>query len=153
VSIAISLGTNGKHTSAYAELRAHLRGVVAENGQLVAGVEDRERELHAALLRGCQDAMLIAQLRAENTAVKAANEEWRRTTIRAKAEQERLRRAVINARPRIGVAYQQLDRAYVSHVQIPYPVPVGKSTANDETQQLPIVELPEPWPAYRMRSA
>lgn len=153
MSTAISLGTTGKHTSAFAELRTHTRQIEADNQALTADIEDRERELHAALLRGCQDAILIAQLQAERQALLAANDELRHKTIRAKAEQERLRRAVINARPKIGVAYQQLDRAYVSHVQIPYPVPVGRSTANDETQQLPVIDQPTPWPAYRVRTA
>ena len=151
---AITIGAAGKHTGAYVELRTHARQVEADNQALTGAVEDREREIHTALVRGCQDSMLIAQLRAENTAVKAANEGLRHTVIRAKAEQERLRRAVVNARPKITVAYQNLDRPYISQVQIPYPVPVGECTANDETQQLPIVDQPKsPWPAYRMRTA
>ncbi|PAZ15612.1 hypothetical protein CLM62_12505 [Streptomyces sp. SA15] len=152
---AISIGATGKHTAAYAELRTHAHRVEADNRELTGAVEDREREIHTALLRGCQDAMLIAQLQAERDALVKANENLRHAAVRAKAEQERLRRAVVNARPKITVGYQNLDRPYVSHVQVPYPVPVGQSTANDETQQLPVIELPQPgpWPTYRMRTA
>ncbi|MFJ4785069.1 hypothetical protein [Streptomyces sp. NPDC088794] len=152
--MTLTLIAGGRHTGRFinTRLRRQVRELDDHNAHLVAGVEQREADLYTALLRGCQDAMLIAQLRAENEAVKAANEELRHTVIRAKAEQERLRRAVINARPKIGVAVQQLDRPYVSHTQIPYPVPVGQSTANDETQQLPVIDRPEPapqaWPSY-----
>jgi hypothetical protein len=32
-------------------------------------------------------------------------------------------------------------------------VPVGQSTANDETQQLPVIEQPKAaWPVYEMRA-
>jgi len=126
-----------------ARLRRENSELKADRYQLAVNAYRHEDEIHEALIRGCQDAMLIAQLRAESTAVKTANEELRRTVIRAKAEQERLRRAVVNARPKIGVAYQRLDRAYVSEVQLPYPVPVGRSTANDETQQLPVIDQPQ----------
>ncbi|KOU59907.1 hypothetical protein ADK57_32065 [Streptomyces sp. MMG1533] len=147
----------GRHTAAHriAELRRELRDLEAANSFLARDGDAKAADLHTALIRGCQDSMRIAQLQAERDALVKANEDLRHATIRAKAEQERLRRAVINARPRITVAYQNLDRPYISHVQIPYPVPVGQSTANDETQQLPIVDQPEPgpWPAYRMRTA
>ncbi|MCX4809066.1 hypothetical protein OG601_46970 [Streptomyces sp. NBC_01239] len=147
--------TVGRHRSSIiiAGLRGQVRELKADKLQLAANAYRADDEIHTALIRGCQDAMLIAQLRAENTAVKKANEEWRRTVIRAKAEQERLRRAVVNARPKISVAVQPLDRPYISHVQFPYPVPVGQSTANDETQQLPVIEQPKAaWPVYEMRA-
>lgn len=142
MSIVISLGAPGRHTSAHVEFRA--RRAEADNRQLRA-------ELHTALVRGCQDSMLIARLKEERAGLVAYNRELRDKTIRAKAEQERLRRAVVNARPRITVAEQQLDRPYVSRVLLPYPVPVGRDTSNDETQQLPVIDQPEPWPAYRMQ--
>lgn len=146
-AISFAFGSTGKHTTTHAQLR----DVEKENGRLIAGTEERERELHTALVRGCQDAMLIAELRAENTAIKAANAELRRATIRAKAEQERLRQAVINARPRITETVQRLDRPYVSHVQIPYPVPTGRDLSGDDTQELPLIDQPGAWPVYRMR--
>ena len=139
---AIAVGSQGRHTSAHTSLRRHARSVEADNQQLVAAVEDREAEIHTALIRGCQDAMANAQLRAENTALKRRVKELGDKVIRAGAEHQRLRQAVINARPRIGVAVQRLDRPYVSHVQVPYPVPVGQCTAHDETQQLPVIDQP-----------
>lgn len=65
-----------------------------------------------------------------------------RRIIRQAADIARLRQAVINARPRITVVDSPLDRPYVAGVPIPYPVPVGRCTANDETQQLPILDQP-----------
>ncbi|MEU1497353.1 hypothetical protein [Streptomyces sp. NPDC005732] len=144
--MSITIVTRGRHTATgvIAQLRGQIRDMEADNRFLTHDGRAMAADLHTALIRGCQDAMLIAHLRAENTAVKEANAELRRTTIRAKAEQERLRQAVINARPKIDVAVQRLDRPYASHVQIPYPVPVGRSTANDETQQLAVIDLPVP---------
>lgn len=149
MSIAISVRTVGKHSPANPELRA--RRAESDNVRLTATIEDQARDLHTALVRGCQDSMLIARLKEERAGLVAYNRELRDKTIRAKAEQERLRRAVVNARPRITVAEQQLDRPYVSAVQLPYPVPVGRDTSNDETQQLPVIDQPEPWPTYRMQ--
>lgn len=135
----------GKHTPAYAGLRAYAMRADADNRQLVAAVEDREREIHTALIRCCQDAMVIAQLRAENAAVKTANENLRHTVIRAKAEQERLRRAVVNARPRIREVPTALVRPYSPVVQLPYVSPVPyRDTSNETTQQLPILDQPHP---------
>ena len=153
MSIALR-ATAGRHTAAHriAELRRQLRDLEAANSFLVRDGDAITADLHTALIRGCQDAVRLAQLQAERDALVKANEDLRHATIRAKAEQERLRRAVVNARPKITVAVQNLDRPYISHVQIPYPVPVGQSTANDETQQLPIIEQPQPWPVYAMHS-
>jgi hypothetical protein len=145
---AITVGSQGRHTSAYTSLRRHARSVEADNRQLIAVNEQQADEIHTALIRGCQDAMANAQLRAENTALKKRVKELGDKVIRGGAEHQRLRQAVINARPRISVAVQRLDRPYVSHVQIPYPIPVGQWTANDETQQLPVIDRPEPWPVY-----
>lgn len=139
----------GKHSQPYQELRAHARRVENDNTILTGAVEEREQELHTALIRGCQDAMLIAELRAENEAVKTANAELRRTTIRAKAEQERLRRAVVNTRPRIREVPTDLVRPYSPVVVLPYVSPVPhRDTSNDETQEIALVDLPEPWPTY-----
>jgi hypothetical protein len=93
VSITLR-ATVGRHrpTVIIAGLRSQVRDLKADKQQLAANAYRAADEIHTALIRGCQDAMLIARLRAENTAVKKANEEWRRTVIRAKAEQERLGR-------------------------------------------------------------
>lgn len=61
MSYAISARTVGKHSSANAELRA--RRAESDNRRLIAAVEDREKEIHTALVRGCQDSMRIARLK------------------------------------------------------------------------------------------
>lgn len=139
--------TVGRHrpTVIIAGLRSQVRDLKADKQQLAANAYRAADEIHTALIRGCQDAMLIAQLRAENAAVKKANEEWRRTVIRAKAEQERLRQAVIKARPKLHPVPTELARPFAPVVQWPYVPPLPyQSTANDETQQLPVLD----WPQY-----
>lgn len=115
----------------------------AENASLLADNEQLACDLTRTILRACQDAMWRAQTDEENRALKAANKNLRHTTIRAKAEQERLRRAVINARPRIREVDTQLVRPYSPVVVLPYVSPVPhRDTSNDETQQLPIIDRP-----------
>ncbi|MBZ6102781.1 hypothetical protein ACH4NO_18435 [Streptomyces olivaceus] len=139
----------GKHSQPYQKLLAHTRRIEDDNTVLTGAVEEREQQLHTALIRGCQDAMAIAELRAENEAIKEANAELRRTTIRAKAEQERLRRAVINARPRIREVPTDLVRPYSPTVVLPYVSPVPhRDTSNDETQEIALIDVPQPWPTY-----
>lgn len=118
------------------QLEAERDGLVRENEQLAC-------DLTQTVLRASQDAMWRAQADAENGRLKRANKELRHTVIRAKAEQERLRRAVVNARPRIREVDTQLVRPFSPVVCLPYVSPVPyRSTANDETQQLPAIELP-----------
>lgn len=153
--MSLTLTARGKHTAAevIAQLRSQVRDVEMDNRLLVRDGHARATDLHTALIRGCQDAMLIAHLRAENTAVKAANEEWRRKTVRAQAEQERLRRAVVAARPKLHPVPTDLVRPFAPVVELPYVSPVPyRSTANDDTQQLPVLDQPEPavWPVYAM---
>jgi hypothetical protein len=146
VSITLR-ATVGRHrpTVIIAGLRSQVRDLKADKQQLAANAYRAADEIHTALIRGCQDATLIARLRAENTAVKKANEEWRRTVIRAKAEQERLRQAVIKARPKLHPVPTELARPFAPVVQWPYIPPLPyQSTANDETQQLPVLD----WPQY-----
>lgn len=107
--------------------------------------------MSTAFLRGCQDSMRIAQLEADRDAAVAEVKRLQGKVIRSAAEQERLRQAVINARPRITEVVQRLDRPYVSHVQVPYPVPVGRDMSNETTQEMAIVDQPEPWPVYTLR--
>lgn len=144
----------GKHTAPHriAQLQAQLDQADADNRALVAANEDLTRDLAQAVVRSCQDEMRIAVAEEENGRLKARVRKLSDRVIREAAEQARLRQAVINARPRITETVQRLDRPYVSHVQIPYPVPVGRSTANDETQQLAVIDQPEPavWPVYAM---
>lgn len=124
MSIAITVKAVGRHSPANAELRA--RRAEADNRQLIAAVEDREQELHTALIRGCQDAMLIARQKEQLAGMAAANRELRHKTIRAQAEQERLRRAVVNARPRIREVDTQMVRPYSPVVVLPYVSPVDQ---------------------------
>lgn len=146
--------TVGRHRSSIiiAGLRGQVRELKADKLQLAANAYRLGDEIHTALIRGCQDAMLIAQLRAENAAVKKANEELRRKAVkagsdllRAQAEQERLRQAVVKARPKLHKVPTELARPFAPVVQWPYVPPLPyQSTANDETQQLPVLD----WPQY-----
>lgn len=143
MSTAITVGRVGKHTSAYAELRTQERRTASDNRRLVAAVEDRERELHTALVRGCQDAMLIAHLREQLAGAVAGIRKTQHDLIRAKAEQQRLRQAVVNARPRIQQVDTALVRPYSPVVVLPYVSPVPhRDTSNDTTQELPILDRP-----------
>jgi len=74
VSIALPFLARGRHKPGVvnARLRRENRELDRHNAQLVAGVEERERDLHTALLRGCQDAILIAQLQSERDEYAAA---------------------------------------------------------------------------------
>lgn len=134
MSIVISLGAPGRHTSAHVEFRA--RRAEADNRQLRA-------ELHTALVRGCQDSMLIARLKEQLAGAVVGIRKTQHDLIRAKAEQERLRVAVVNARPRIREVDTQLVRPYSPIVVLPYVSPVPwRDTSNEETQQLPILDQP-----------
>ncbi|MFF2852606.1 hypothetical protein ACFVT5_40895 [Streptomyces sp. NPDC058001] len=105
--------------------------------------EQRERDAHAVLVRGCQDAILVAQLQAENAALKVRVKEYGDKVIRAGAEHQRLRQAVINARPRITTVPTALVRPYSPVVVLPYVPPVPhRDTSNDTTQALPILDQP-----------
>jgi hypothetical protein len=123
-SLAIPFRATGRHSSANPELRA--RRAEADNAALIAAVEDRERELHIALIRGCQDAVLIARQRDLLAGMTAHCRELTHKTIRAQAEQERLRQAVINARPRIRQVDTQLVRPFSPVVVLPYVSPVDE---------------------------
>jgi hypothetical protein len=125
VSIAIPSRAAGRHSQANAELRA--RRAEARNVELIAALQDRD--LHAALVRGCQDAMLIAQQRDQLAGLAAHCRELTHKTIRAQAEQKRLRQAVINARPRIREVPTDLVRPYSPVVELPYVSPVDRPAA------------------------
>ncbi|MFI9244206.1 hypothetical protein ACIGXF_16815 [Streptomyces sp. NPDC053086] len=122
MSIAISVRAAGKHSAANTDLRA--RRAEADNIRLTAALEDRERDLHTALIRGCQDAMRIAWLEEQRAGLVAHCRELTHKTIRALAEQERLRQAVVNARPRIREVPTDLVRPYSPVVVLPYVSPV-----------------------------
>lgn len=141
----------GKHTAAYRELEARLAQVEADNRALIARNEELVCELTGTILSASRYSLRAAAAEEENGRLKQANEEWRRTTVRAKAEQERLRQAVINARPRIREVPSAMVRPFAPVVVLPYVSPVPyRSTANDETQKLPVLDQPQPavWPVY-----
>ncbi|WP_406190111.1 hypothetical protein OH791_33465 [Streptomyces anulatus] len=130
---------SGKHRAddRIDELAARVRELEAESESLTC-------ELTRTLLRGMQDATALADQRTINQELIDRVEKLNARVIRDGAEKQRLRQAVINARPRITEVVQRLDRPYVSHVQVPYPVPVQPAdTSNDETQAIPLIYLPE----------
>lgn len=134
------LTATGKHRAddRITELEAKVR-------DLEATIEELTCELTRTLLRGMQDATALADASTKIEALVARVKELGDKVIRAGAEHARLRQAVINARPRIDVTVQRLDRPYVSYVQIPYPVPVQpRNTSNDDTQAIPLIDLPQP---------
>jgi hypothetical protein len=89
-------------------------------------------------------ATALADQRTTNQELVIRVEKLNARVIRDGADKQRLREAVINARPRITEVVQRLDRPYVSHIQLPYPVPVQPAdTSNDETQAIPLIYLPE----------
>lgn len=142
MSFAISIRAAGRHSRTNPELRA--RRAEADNVQLIATIEDQARDLHTALIRGCQDAMRIAWLEEQRAGLVAHCRDLSHKTIRARAEQARLRQAVINARPRIREVPTDLVRPYSPVVCLPYVSPAPhRNISNDETQQLPILDRPE----------
>ena len=115
----------GRHSAEHKirELKAQVARLKDDNVTVIAANENNARDIHTALVRGCQDAIALAESRDENQQLKARVKELGDKVIRAEADKQRLRQAVINARPRITYTVQRLDRPYVSHVQVPYPVP------------------------------
>lgn len=151
--MSLTLTARGKHTAAYLELEARVQQLEADNEALRSANENLVCDLTRTVIRASQDAMWRAQADEENGRLKAANEEWRRRTVRAQAEQERLRRAVVAARPKCHPVPTDLVRPFAPVVELPYVSPVPyRSTANDDTQQLPAIDQPEPavWPVYAM---
>lgn len=156
MSIAVRTPT-GRHTAAHriAELEARVRQLEADNRELIARNEELICELTSTILSASEYSLRAAAAEGENGRLKASHTELRHATIRAKAEQERLRRAVVNARPKLHPVPTELARPFAPVVQWPYVPPLPyRSTANDETQQLPLIDLPEPavWPVYAMRA-
>lgn len=105
------------------QLKEDIARLKDDNAALTAAAEDLTCAMSTAFLRGCQDSMHIAELETELAAAVGEVKQLRQKVWRDAADKARLRQAVINARPRITYTVQRLDRPYVSHVQIPYPVP------------------------------
>ncbi|MET8377964.1 hypothetical protein [Streptomyces microflavus] len=134
---------SGKHR-ADDRLASQVRKRDDRIGELEAEIESLTCELTRTLLRGMQDATALAEQRTTNRELITRVKELSNRVIRDGAEKQRLRQAVINARPRITEVVQRLDRPYVSHVQVPYPVPVQPAdTSNEQTQAIPLIYLPE----------
>ena len=126
-----------------AELEARLTQVEADNVALTAANEDLVCDLTRAVVRSCQDGIRIAELETENKAMLTGIKQLQGKVIRAGAEHQRLRQAVINARPRIREVDTQLVRPYSPVVVLPYVSPVPhRDTSNDDTQELPILDRP-----------
>ncbi|MFF0166734.1 hypothetical protein [Streptomyces prasinus] len=154
MSITTPTKTTGKHTPAYVELSARARQVEDDNRQLTAANEDLVCELARSIIRGSQAALRAAELEAENQALKARVKTLSHKVCRSAAEQERLRRAVVNARPRIREVPTDLVRPYSPVVQLPYVSPVPYcDTSAEQTQELPILDQPQPWPTYQVTAA
>ncbi|NUP38942.1 MAG: hypothetical protein HOY76_18485 [Streptomyces sp.] len=133
----------GKHTAAYRELEARLAQAEADNQALIAANEDLVCELTRTILDASRHSMRAAVAEEENGRLKARVRELGDKVIRAGAEHARLRQAVVNARPRIREVPTALVRPFAPEVVLPYVSPVPyRSTANDETQQLPVIDMP-----------
>jgi hypothetical protein len=126
-----------------AQLKDNIRRLLKDNATVTEANETLVCELTRAMIRACQDRMRIAQAETERDAAVAEVRRLQDKVIRAGAEQARLRQAVINARPRITYAVQQLDRPYVSQVQLPFKVAVGHDKSNETTQPLAVIDLPQ----------
>lgn len=148
--MSLTTSAPGKHTAAYRELQdrladteARLDQAEADNRALTAANEDLVCHLARTIIDASRHSMRAAVADEENGRLKTRVKELGNKVIRAAANEARLRQAVINARPRIREVPTDLVRPYSPVVCLPYVSPVPyRSTANDETQQLPAIELP-----------
>lgn len=152
MSLAITRPGTGAHRvdDAIAERDTRIARLETDNAGLNELADTLTCELVTATVSACQNSTRTAQLEADLNAAVAEVKRLQQKVIRAEADKQRLRQAVINARPRITYTVQALDRPYVSHVQVPYPVPVGRDMSNETTQEIPLIDQPEPepWPTY-----
>lgn len=126
------------------QLKEHIARLTVDNETVTAANEDLVSELMRAMIRVCQHATRIAELDTELAAAVSEVKRLQQKTIRDAANLERLRQAVVDARPRITVVDTQLVRPYAPEVVLPYVSPVPHhDTSNETTQELPIVELPQ----------
>jgi hypothetical protein len=112
-----------------AALDTRLTQAEADNCELIAASETLVCELTSSIIRGCQAETRAAELEAENKALKARVRELGDKVIRAGAEHQRLRQAVINARPKIREVPTDLVRPYSPVVELPYISPVDHPAA------------------------
>lgn len=158
--MSITLAARGKHRAddRIAELEAriaelesgqddYVQQLEADNEVLAAANEDLVCELARTIISASGHSMRAAVAEEENGRLKVRVRELGDKVIRAGAEHQRLRQAVINARPLIREVPCAMVRPYSPEVVLPYVSPVPyRSTANDETQQLPAIELPQRTP-------
>lgn len=121
--------THAKHAGqSPKQLKQHIADLTADNGELIGDNQDLVCQFTQAIISGCQDRARIAQLETDlNTAVDEVKR-LQRKVIRSAAEHERLRQAVINARPRITQVDTQLVRPYAPVVAMPYVSPLDYDT-------------------------
>jgi polyribonucleotide nucleotidyltransferase len=82
---------------------------------------------------------------AERDAAVAELQRLQQRAIRDAADKERLRQAVINARPRITAVDTQLVRPFAPEVVLPYVSPVPyRDNSSEMTQELPLIYVPRP---------
>jgi hypothetical protein len=85
----------------------------------------------------------IRQLEADLAAAVFEIKRLQQKVWRDAADKQRLRQAVIDARPRITQVDTQLVRPFAPEVVLPYVSPVPhRDTSGETTQQLPVIDLP-----------
>jgi hypothetical protein len=135
------------HAAKVARLNAENDSLVCALRKAATEVDAKGRALNAEVVISVGRLQKIGELEGEIKfqagKVVRAEADVRRLVASLKNTQKALR----YAQPRITVVNAAMDRPYVAGVPIPYPVPVGRSTANDHTQELPILDRPAPVPA------
>ncbi|WP_328313140.1 hypothetical protein OG432_24675 [Streptomyces sp. NBC_00442] len=126
------------------QLKDQIAKLLADNRMLIGETSDLNCAVHKALMNSLRDEMRIAQAERERDAAVAEVRRLQSKVIRAGAEQERLRQAVIQARPRITEVPCELVRPYSPDVVLPYVSPVPyRDTSNETTQTLPLLDVPQ----------
>lgn len=132
------------------QLKTALDQLADDNAVLIGANEDFVCMLATAVVRGCQDSARIAQVEAERDAAVAEVKRLQRQVWRDAANTERLRKAVVDARPRITQMDTQLVRPFAPEVVLPYvsPVPIAVEHTDDEPGvQFAEYDLPQQHPA------
>ncbi|MFE9372302.1 hypothetical protein ACFYM2_21380 [Streptomyces sp. NPDC006711] len=126
------------------QLKNTIAQLLADNRTLIGETSDLNCAVHKALMNSLRDEMRIAQAERERDAAVAEVRRLQGKVIRAGAEHERLRQAVIAARPRITAVPSEMVRPYSPEVVLPYVSPVPyRDTSNETTQTLPLIDVPQ----------
>lgn len=145
MSLAITRPGTGAHRvdDAIAERDSRIDRLETDNAGLNELADTLTCELVTATISACRDRAHNLQLEADLAAAVAEVKRLQAKVIRSAAEQERLRQAVINARPRITQVDTQLVRPFAPEVVLPYVSPVPyRDTSGETTQELPLIDLP-----------